>query len=340
MGISGLTNVIKRVAPEAMEYKDISELKGKRVAIDMSLVTYQCLISLRFNHNKFMDSEGKNTSHIYGIFNRFVEYLRLGIIPIGVFDGKPPDAKKNTIDSRNKEVSDSKSKIEELKKLEQTIEVKQKIWDLEKKSVKMTWQHGQDLKELLKLMGIKTYQANGEAEAAAVWLVKNGLADTIMTEDMDTLVYGNPGMDFTLIRRKVSRNSSPNEIVIFHLDIILEKMQLTMDQFVDMCLLCGSDYTSSIPRIGSRTAYSLIMKHNNLENVLDILRNKPNATGIPTDEEYKIAKNIFTKENNNLIYKDELTTTTLEPKLETLKSYLLNKNFNEKRINTALKKAY
>jgi len=340
MGITGLTNVIKKEAPNAIEFKNISCLKGQRAAIDMSLVTYQCLISLRFKSGAFIDNEGNTTSHLYGIFNRFTEYLSKGIIPIGVFDGKPPDAKKKTIASRNKEVSDSKSKISELKKQEQTLEVKQQIYELEKKSVKMTWQHGQDLKDMLKLMGIKTYQANGEAEAACVWLVKNNLADTVLTEDMDTLVYGTQGTNFTLVRRRVKQKSPPDEIAVFYLDRILESMDLSMEQFVDMCLLCGSDYTSSIPRIGSRTAYSLILKHKTLATVLSILRNKPNAKGIPTDEEYKKAKDIFTVENDTLIYPDELISNTVESNLDGLKSYLLGKNFNEKRINTAINKAY
>ena len=130
MGIPGLTNVIKNSAPESMETHNISYLKGKRAAIDMSLVTYQCLISLRFKSGGFTDNDGNTTSHLYGIFNRFTEYLRLGIIPIGVFDGKPPDAKKNTIASRNKDATESKEKIKLLKEGPQTLEIKQKILDL------------------------------------------------------------------------------------------------------------------------------------------------------------------------------------------------------------------
>ena len=336
MGIPGLTNVIKNSAPESMETHNISYLKGKRAAIDMSLVTYQCLISLRFKSGGFTDNDGNTTSHLYGIFNRFTEYLRLGIIPIGVFDGKPPDAKKNTIASRNKDATESKEKIKLLKEGPQTLEIKQKILDLERKSVRMTWQQGEDLKTLLNLMGIKTYQANGEAEAACVWLVKHDKADTIMTEDMDTWVYGAP----ELIRRNVYRGSPPDEIVVFKLDKILEGLELTMEQFVDMCLLCGSDYTSSIPRIGSRTAHTNLVKYKTLAATLKILRAKPNAVGIPTDTEYKIAKDIFTVENNDLIYNDQLEFDKVEPNIVELKSYLLSKNFNEKRVNTAIKKAY
>jgi len=338
MGIKGLTNVIQNVAPESMVQKNILDLKGKKVAIDMSLIVYQCLISFRMRNGLFKDKEGNTTSHLYGIFTRFTDYLSKGIIPIAVFDGKPPNAKKATIDSRNKGVQENKEKIEELKKLEQSLEITQEIAELEKKTVKMTWQHGVDLKQLLTLMGIKWYQANGEAEAACVWLVKNGYADTVMTEDMDALPLGAP----TLVRRNVKRNSKADEITVFYLDKILEKFNLTMEQFIEMCLLCGSDYTSSIPRIGSRSAYSLMLRYNNLFEVLDVLREKPSSTPveIPCNELYINAKKIFMSPNNDIIYPDQLEELTLTPNVEELKKYLLDKNFNEKRVDTAINKAY
>ena len=339
MGINGLTNVIKKSAPEAMETCNISSLKGKRVVVDMSIPVYQFLISIRCGANSFKDNEGNTTSHIHGIYRRFSDYISKGIIIIGVFDGKPPEEKKETIKLRNKDVSESKLKIEELKKQPQTLEIKQQIINLEKKSVKMTWQHGHDLKILLKYMGIKTFQANGEAEAACVWLVKKGYADTIMTEDMDTLVYGDPGIDMTIVRRTVTRGAPQDEIVIFHYDKIIEKFELTKEQFVDMCLLCGSDYTDSIPRIGSRTALRLIQTHKSLEKTLEVLRNKPNAI-IPSNEDYQKAKNIFMLENNKLIYTDELKELIYKCQPNQLKQFLQEKNLFSKSNEKLFNKVY
>jgi 5'-3' exonuclease len=36
---------------------------------------------------------------------------------------------------------------------------------------------------------------------------------------------------------------------------------LTMDQFIDLCVLCGCDYTTSIRGIGPTTALKLIQTH-------------------------------------------------------------------------------
>ena len=333
MGVKGLTNVIANKAPLGIKEEKITYLKEKRVAIDMSLIVYQFLIT-----NKFMKNEkGETTGHVYGTFFRLSGYINIGMIPICVFDGKPPDAKKGTIQTRNKGVKESLDKIDELKKLPQTLEIKKKIYDLEKKSTRMTWQHGEDLKKLLTLMGIQWYQADGEAEAGCVWLVKNNFADTVMTEDMDTLPLGTP----TLIRRRVRKGQKPDDITVFHLDKILEGLELTMEQFVDMCLLCGTDYTPSIPRVGSRTAHTYIKNNGNIIDTLEALRAKSFTMGdfvLPSNELYLEAKNIFMCSNDTIINAEDIIKK-LEPLNVTgLKEFLKDYIKDPKRIDNAINK--
>ena len=44
---------------------------------------------------------------------------------------------------------------------------------------------------------------------------------------------------------------------------------MTMDQFIDFCILCGSDYTQTIGGIGPVRAYSLIQEAKTIEGVLE-----------------------------------------------------------------------
>ena len=53
-----------------------------------------------------------------------------------------------------------------------------------------------------------------------------------------------------------------------NLAIILEDMELTMEEFVDLCILCGCDYTNTIPGVGPKTSLSLIKKYKNIEAAL------------------------------------------------------------------------
>ena len=52
---------------------------------------------------------------------------------------------------------------------------------------------------------------------------------------------------------------------------VLAELDLTADQFVDLCILCGCDYTDKIAGIGPVRALALIKKHGSLEAVLESL---------------------------------------------------------------------
>ena len=60
-------------------------------------------------------------------------------------------------------------------------------------------------------------------------------------------------------------------ILEFRLPDILAAMELTMPQFVDLCILCGCDYTDTIRGIGPKNALKLIKTHGSIEKVLENL---------------------------------------------------------------------
>lgn len=45
-------------------------------------------------------------------------------------------------------------------------------------------------------------------------------------------------------------------------------MGITYDQFVDICILCGCDYTSRIKNIGPMKAYDYVKKYGNIDKLL------------------------------------------------------------------------
>ena len=44
---------------------------------------------------------------------------------------------------------------------------------------------------------------------------------------------------------------------------------MTQAEFVDLCILCGCDYTQSIGGLGPVTAYKMVKEHGNIEAVLE-----------------------------------------------------------------------
>jgi len=81
----------------------LSKYRGKKVAIDTCIFIYQSLYS---------HPEG----HIQGMLNLIAKLKIHDIIPIFVFDGKPPNSKANVINVRRKNRQRIKNKIETLEK--------------------------------------------------------------------------------------------------------------------------------------------------------------------------------------------------------------------------------
>ena len=73
--------------------------------------------------------------------------------------------------------------------------------------------------------------------------------------------------------------------------IILNELKLTDDQWIDFCILCGSDYTNRIYGIESPNAYKYIKKSNNIEKVLEHLENE--SIEIPVNYDYQKARKLF-----------------------------------------------
>lgn len=75
---------------------------GRKVAVDASMSIYQFLIAMQNRDGSMMltNDAGEVTSHLQGLMNRTAKMLECGIKPAFVFDGKPPDLKKGTLDDR------------------------------------------------------------------------------------------------------------------------------------------------------------------------------------------------------------------------------------------------
>jgi flap endonuclease-1 len=102
MGIKGLFKVITNNTQFSIEEKDISSYYGKVIAIDASLLLYKFIIAVRKNGYDIVNKYGETTSHLYAIFIKTLKFLKFGIKPVYVFDGKPTNLKKNVIDYRKK----------------------------------------------------------------------------------------------------------------------------------------------------------------------------------------------------------------------------------------------
>lgn len=84
-----------------------------------------------------------------------------GIKPVFVFDGKPPELKGGEIAKRKERREQTE---QELKQAQQD-ENQQDINKFQRRLVHVTKEHNEDVKKLLRLMGLPVVEAPGEAEA-------------------------------------------------------------------------------------------------------------------------------------------------------------------------------
>ncbi|KAG2626105.1 flap endonuclease 1 [Panicum virgatum] len=327
MGIKGLTKLLADNAPKAMKEQKFESYFGRKIAVDASMSIYQFLIVVgRTGMETLTNEAGEVTSHLQGMFNRTIRLLEAGIKPVYVFDGKPPDMKKQELAKRYSKREDA------TKELTEAVEEgdKDAIEKLSKRTVKVTRQHNDDCKRLLRLMGVPVVEAPCEAEAECAALCINDKVYAIASEDMDSLTFGAP----RFLRHLMDPSSKKIPVMEFDVAKVLEELELTMDQFIDLCILCGCDYCDSIKGIGGQTALKLIRQHGSIESILENL-NKDRYQ-IPEDWPYQEARRLF-KEPDVTLDIPELKWTA--PDEKGLITFLVKDNgFNEDRVTKAIEK--
>ncbi|XP_031496972.1 flap endonuclease 1-like isoform X2 [Nymphaea colorata] len=329
MGIKGLTKLIADNAPKAMKEQKFESYFGRKIAIDASMSIYQFLIVVgRTGAETLTNEAGEVTSHLQGMFSRTIRLLEAGLKPMYVFDGKPPELKKQELAKRFSKRADATDDLAE------AIEtgVKEDIEKYSKRTVKVTRQHNEDCKRLLRLMGVPVVEAPSEAEAECASFCKSGKVFAVASEDMDSLTFGAP----RFLRHLMDPSSKKIPVMEFEVAKILEELNMTMDQFIDLCILCGCDYCESIRGIGGQTALKLIRQHGSIEAILENINRE--RYQIPENWPYQDARRLFKEPIVSPVEEQEEPKWTA-PDEEGLIAFLVNENgFNHDRVTKAIEK--
>lgn len=273
---------------EKISFKD---LKDRVVVIDAHNVLHQFLASIRQKDGTpLKNSKGEITSHLTGLFHRTANMVEAKIRPVYAFDGEPPPLKAKTIEARRKrkELAE-KEYIEALE-----------VGDLKKARTKaqqtsrVTEEIIQQSKELLEALGIPYIQAPSEGEAQASFMVKNGDAYAVGSQDFDCLLVGSPILIRNLTssgRRKLPGKEAYTKIYPkqIRLKQNLKSLGIKHKQLVDMAILIGTDFNDGIKGIGPKKSLNLIKKNGNVENAIATL----GAKDAPTFDIIKEIRKIF-----------------------------------------------
>ncbi len=242
---------------------ELKELRGKVIAIDAFNTLYQFLTTIRqADGTPLLDGQGNITSHLSGIFYRNINLLEEGIKPIYVFDGKPPELKLKEIKKRKENKELAKELFEKARE-EGDIEAMKKY---SSQTVRITDEIIEESKELLEAMGIAVVQAEGEGEAEAALMAKNGLSWASASQDYDSLLYATPRLIRNLTLSKKRKTSSgllvDTKIEIIEFEKILNELQINHEQLICLGILVGTDYNpGGVRGIGQKRALEIVQKN-------------------------------------------------------------------------------
>ncbi|AFK50990.1 flap endonuclease-1 [Thermogladius calderae 1633] len=331
-------NLKDLIPPEAkVVLDDLRVLRGKIVVVDGYNALYQFLAAIRGpDGSPLMDSSGRITSHLSGLFYRTINLVEEGIKPVYVFDGNPPELKIKELERRKALREEAAKKYEEAVK-EGDLEAARRYAMM---SSKLTSDMVEEAKRLLKVMGIPWVQAPAEGEAQAAFMVRRGDAYASASQDYDSLLFGSPRLVRNLTisgKRKLPRKDAYVEVKpeVIELSKLTEKLGITREQLIDIGILLGTDYNpEGFEGIGPKTALTLIRTYGSIEKI-------PKGY-LRTREEVDVVKikNYFLHPPVTAEYKLEW----IEPDQKGIVEVLVkDHDFNEERVKNAverLSKAY
>ena len=258
MGVRYLNNLIGDKCKSALTIRHLDAYAYKTIVVDTSIYIYQFL-----GENALMEN----------MYLMMAQFKLHNITPIFVFDGTAPQEKQHTIQDR-----ESSRKCAELnyiqasaklttmrQQLQQQTSCTQQrdavvavaaagaealdvdddintintmetaIYELRKRCVRVRGCELADVKRLMRAFDMRYIDADGESDNMCAQIVKMGIAHACMSNDMDMLLYGCP---------RVLRHFNIDQETVIEYDLcrILERLDVSICEFREICILSGTDY--------------------------------------------------------------------------------------------------
>jgi 5'-3' exonuclease len=281
MGIKSLSKFLKETFPNVFENIHISEYRYKKIAIDITL--YLCHFKVNLGEERW----------IVGFLDLVKTLREYEIHCVFIFDsGYPPEKQEE----RKQRMLQRAKTEEKVFKLEQAIEkyedsgeidsilldfqskrgltplrminnkgtsiniggIKYLVKKMRRQLFTISKEDYELIKQLFTIMDIPYYYSPLEAETMCSDLCIQGKVDAVLTEDTDVLAYGSPVFLTNYKNGYCTRIKS---------DLLFQEMGLTSDEFLDFCIMCGTDYNKNIYKVGPAKSYKYILEHKSIDKL-------------------------------------------------------------------------
>ena len=237
MGIKYLNRFLQENCKESIKKISLNELSGKKIVVDTSIYMYRYL-----GENALLE----NIYLMIGILRKY------NIVPLFVFDGKPPKEKEQLLKERKKNKKIAEEKYTELQnkiineEIEQNEKIEEEMNKLKKEFIRLHHTDIENVKLLMQSLGVSYIDAPGEADKLCAKIVNKNLAYACLSEDMDMFVYG--------CKRVLRYLSLLNKTtIIYEMKDILIELDMNFNDFKTICVISGTDYNINNTNDLSRT---------------------------------------------------------------------------------------
>ncbi|MDF1537704.1 MAG: hypothetical protein P1Q69_02235 [Candidatus Thorarchaeota archaeon] len=235
-----------------------------------------------FEYGSKLSLDRISTSHLSLTLGIIRSCLSKKLLPVFIFDGPPETLKRGT----NPDLVRRSSELYELFSKSTNV-YDSKIAEPLARSKAMRWYFSVNhLKDLCTSLGIPSLTAPSEAEMLAAVMCREGMAGTVLSNDVDALLFGSPHVTRTIQFGK-------HLIERCRLDDIQQSVDLDLSHLRDLAILCGCDFhKQGVKGIGPRKGSVLLKRHGNLEKLLKAKGFSPSEI-----EEYVLAREVFEEPN-------------------------------------------
>ena len=230
------------------------EVAGSVVAVDAHNWLYRYLTTTVkwTNDAVYTTSEGEEVANLVGVVQGLPKFFEHDLTPVFVFDGGVTDLKDAEVSERREKRERAEERLAEAEERGDAVEAAR----LEARTQRLTDVILETTRELLALLDVPVVDAPAEGEAQAAYMARRGDADYAGSEDYDTLLFGAPR---TL--RQLTSKGTPE---LMDLDATLDRHGITLEQLIDVAILCGTDFNPGVDGVGPKTALGAVTEHGDL----------------------------------------------------------------------------
>jgi len=230
------------------------EVAGSVVAVDAHNWLYRYLTTTVkwTNDAVYTTDEGEEVANLVGVVQGLPKFFEHDLTPVFVFDGGVTDLKDTEVSERREKRERAEERLAEAEERVDAIEAAR----LEARTQRLTDVILETTRELLARLDVPVVDAPAEGEAQAAYMARWGDVDYAGSEDYDTLLFGAP--------RTLRQLTSKGQPELMDLDATLDRHGISLEQLIDVAILCGTDFNPGVDGVGPKTALRAIADHGDL----------------------------------------------------------------------------